>query len=153
MIDIKELLFKLLDELEPNQTLDIKVDYSYIVLANKDSILPLAIEMREAFTEEENDMQRAYRDAFDLRTRTAYEEKFIADHTIVFNDKRYVIYQELLDMQFYDDYFSVTIATPEDTHTVYHKYDDINVIKVSHEKSKTIVDDYNTLNDKFKSNK
>ena len=105
MIDIKELLFKLLDELEPNQTLDVKVDCFYGVLANKNSILPLAIERREAFTEEEDDMQRAYRDAFNLRTRTAYEEKFIADHTIVFNDKRYIIYQELLDMQFYDDYF------------------------------------------------
>jgi hypothetical protein len=153
MIDIKELLFKLLDELEPNQTLDVKVDCFYVVLANKNSILPLAIEMREAFTEEEDDMHRAYRDAFNLRTRTAYEEKFIADHTIVFNDKRYIIYQELLDMQFYDDYFSVTIATPEDTYTIYHKYNDINVIKVPHEKSKTIVDDYNALNYKFKSNK
>ena len=153
MIDIKELLFKLLDELEPNQTLDIKVDYSYIVLANKDSILPLAIDMRESLTEEEEDMRRAYRDAFDLRTRTAYEEKFIADHTIVFNDKRYVIHQELLDMQFYDDYFSVTIATTENTYTLYHKYNDINIIKVPHEKSKTIVDDYNALNYKFKSNK
>lgn len=153
MIDIKELLFKLLDELEPNQTLDVKVDYSYIVLANKDSILPLAIDMRESLTEEEDDMRRAYRDAFDLRTRTAYEEKFIADHTIVFNDKRYVIHQELLDMQFYDDYFSVTIATTENTYTLYHKYNDIDVIKVSHEKSNTIVDDYNALNYKFKSNK
>lgn len=153
MIDIKELLFKLLDELEPNQTLDVKVDYSYIVLANKDSILPLAIDMRESLTEEEEDMRRAYRDAFDLRTRTAYEEKFIADHTIVFNDKRYVIHQELLDMQFYDDYFSVTIATTENTYTLYHKYNDIDVIKVSHEKSNTIVDDYNALNYKFKSNK
>ena len=55
--------------------------------------------------------------------------------------------------KFYDDYFSVTIATPEETHTIYHKYNDINVIKISHEKSKTIVDDYNALNYKFKSNK
>ena len=152
MIDIKELLFKLLDELEPNQILDIKVDYSYIVLANKNSILPLAIEMREALTEED-DMRRAYRDAFNLRAQTTYEEKFIADHTIVFNDKRYVIYQELLDMQFHDEYFSVTIADPDGTHTTYYKYSDINVIKISHEKSRTIVDDYNTLNYKFKSNK
>ena len=45
---MREILFKLLDEIEPNEILNVRVKggYSTVFLANKASILPLAIDMR-----------------------------------------------------------------------------------------------------------
>jgi hypothetical protein len=45
---MRELLFKLLDEIEPNEVLNVRVKggYGTVFLANIASILPLAIDMR-----------------------------------------------------------------------------------------------------------
>ena len=48
MIIIKDLLFKLLDEIEPNELLEVKIGKSYysVYVANKKSVLPLATEIK-----------------------------------------------------------------------------------------------------------
>ena len=65
MILIKKLLFKLLDEIEPNDLLEVRMDKQYmnLLLANKKSILPLAIEMRPCRDNDE-DLEEVYRQAF-----------------------------------------------------------------------------------------
>ena len=151
MIIIKTLLFKLLDEVEPNELLEIhfRNSYSTVFLANKKSILPLAISMHRVETDSIADI---YREVFQNR-ETAYERNFIESHTVEINNIKYVIDEELLDIEFEEAHFSVTVATPTSIYTSYYRYDDITVIKRLHEKEDNTVQQYNSMNAKFKDNK
>lgn len=153
MINIKTLLFKLLDEIEPNDLLELKFrSYHSIFVANKKSILPLALEMRYDNIEETS-LEQVYRDAFVEDRISKYENEFVMDHVVLLNEKKYIITEELIDIEYFDDYFAVTVATPHDTSTNYYKYTDIATIKVRHSTSNSIIKEYNSLNYKFRSNK
>jgi hypothetical protein len=153
LIKIKTLLFKLLDEIEPNDLLELKFrSYHSIFVANKKSILPLALEMRYDNIEERS-LEQVYRDAFIEDRISEYENEFIMDHIVLLNEKKYIITEELIDIEYFDDYFAVTIASPNETSTNYYKYSDIVTIKVKHSNSNSIVKEYNSLNYKFRSNK
>lgn len=154
MILIKELLFKLLDEIEPNDLLEVKMDKQYmnLFLANKKSILPLAIEMRLCRDDDE-DLEEVYRQAFCYDEINKYEEQFILEHTILLNERKYVIVEELINIEYADDYFAITTANPIGVSTNYFQYSKISSIKVIHELNNSAVKKYNALNYKFKSNK
>lgn len=154
MIKIKQLLFELLDKIEPNELLELRISKQYhaVYLANKESILPLAIEMRYE-PEEEISLEEVYRQAFSERAIDEYEQKYVTDHTIMINERRYIIIEELIDFQLFDDYFTVTISNPDGTFTDYYKYDDIICIRIKHEGRNPIIKEYNTLNYKYKTNK
>jgi hypothetical protein len=153
LIKIKTLLFKLLDEIEPNDLLELKFkSYHNVFIANKKSILPLALEMRYDNIEERS-LEQVYRDAFIEDRISEYENEFIMDHIVLLNEKKYIITEELIDIEYFDDYFAVTIASPNETSTNYYKYSDIVTIKVRHSNSNSIVKEYNSLNYKFRSNK
>ena len=154
MILIKELLFKLLDEIEPNDLLEVRMDKQYmnLFLANKKSILPLAIEMRLCHDNDE-DLEEVYRQAFYYDEVSEYEKQYILEHTILLNERRYVVVEELIDIQYADDYFAVTTANPNGISTNYFQYSNISSIKVRHESNDSAVKKYNVLNYKFKSNK
>lgn len=154
MILIKELLFKLLDEIEPNDLLEVRMDKQYmnLLLANKKSILPLAIEMR-ACRDNDEDLEEVYRQAFCYDEISEYEERYISEHTILLNEQRYVVVEELIDIEYADDYFAITIANPSGVSTNYFQYSNISSIKVAHELNNSAVKKYNALNYKFKSNK
>jgi hypothetical protein len=154
LIKIKKLLFELLDKIEPNELLELRISrqYNTVYLANKESILPLATEMRYQ-PEEENSLEEAYRQAFLEGAIGDRECKYIADHVVILNEKRYVIIEELIDFQLLDDYFTVTISNPEGTFTDYYKYSDIMSIRIKHEENNYIVKEYNTLNYKYKTNR
>jgi hypothetical protein len=153
LIKIKTLLFKLLDEIEPNDLLELKFkSYHNVFIANKKSILPLALEMRYDNIEERS-LEQVYRDAFIEDRISEYENEFIMDHIVLLNEKKYIITEELIDIEYFDDYFAVTIASPNETSTNYYKYSDIVTIKVKHSNSNSIVKEYNSLNYKFRSNK
>ena len=154
MILIKELLFKLLDEIEPNDLLEVRMDKQYmnLFLANKKSILPLAIEMR-ACRDDDEDLEEVYRQAFLYDDINEYEEQYILEHTILLNEQRYVVVEELIDIQYADNYFAITTANPHGITTNYFQYSNISSIKVAHESKNSAVKEYNALNYKFKSNK
>lgn len=154
MILIKELLFKLLDEIEPNDLLEVRMDKQYmnLLLANKKSILPLAIEMRPCRDDDEN-LEEVYRQAFYYDEVNEYEEQFILEHTILLNERKYVVIEELIDIEYADDYFAITTANPSGISTNYFQYSNISSIKVRHEPDNSVVKKYNALNYKFKSNK
>lgn len=154
MIIIKELLFKLLDEIEPNDLLEVRMDKQYLnlYLANKKSILPLAMEMRICRDEGEN-LEEIYRNTFFYDDVSEYEKQYILEHTILLDERKYVVTEELLDIIYADDYFAITTANPSGVSTNYFQYSDISSIKVAHESSNSAVKKYNTLNYKFKSNK
>ena len=154
MILIKELLFKLLDEIEPNDLLEVRMDKQYmnLFLANKKSILPLAIEMRLCRDNDE-DLEEVYRQTFYYDEINEYEKQYILEHTILLNEQRYVVVEELIDIQYTDDYFAVTTANLSGVSTNYFQYSNISSIKVRHELNDSAVKKYNALNYKFKSNK
>jgi hypothetical protein len=154
LIIIKELLFKLLDEIEPNDLLEVRMDKQYmnLLLANKKSILPLAIEMR-ACRDNDEDLEEVYRQAFCYDEISEYEERYISEHTILLNERKYVVVEELIDIEYADDYFAITTANPSGVSTNYFQYSNISSIKVAHESSNSAVKKYNTLNYKFKSNR
>lgn len=154
MILIKELLFKLLDEIEPNDLLEVRMDKQYmnLLLANKKSILPLAVEMR-ACRDNDEDLEEVYRQAFCYDEISEYEERYISEHTILLNERKYVVVEELIDIEYADDYFAITTANPSGVSTNYFKYSNISSIKVAHELNNSAVKKYNALNYKFKSNK
>lgn len=154
MILIKELLFKLLDEIEPNDLLEVRMDKQYmnLLLANKKSILPLAIEMRPCRDNDE-DLEEVYRQTFCYDEISEYEERYISEHTILLNEQRYVVVEELIDIEYADNYFAITTANPSGISTNYFQYSNISSIKVRHEPDNSAVKKYNALNYKFKSNK
>lgn len=154
MIIIKELLFQLLDELEPNELLQLKFshDYHTVFVTPKESILPLATEMRRNHNEDANLVQ-VYREAFFNNDIDEYEFKYIENHTVHLNDKEFVITEELIDLEYKDDYFMIKIANSEGIYTEYYKYNDIMAIKKVNESSRSYLMEYNALNYKFKTNK
>jgi hypothetical protein len=154
LILIKELLFKLLDEIEPNDLLEVRMDKQYmnLLLANKKSILPLAIEMRPCRDNDE-DLEEVYRQAFCYDEISEYEEQYISEHTILLNERKYVVVEELIDIEYADDYFAITTANPNGISTNYFQYSNISSIRVAHELKNSAVKQYNALNYKFKSNK
>lgn len=154
MIIIKELLFQLLDELEPNELLQLKFSHNYhlVFVTRKESILPLATEMRRNYNEDENLVQ-AYREAYFNNEIDEYEVKYIENHTIHLNDKEFTITEELIDLEYKDDYFMIKIANSEGIYTEYYKYNDIMAIKKVNESSRSYLMEYNALNYKFKTNK
>ena len=86
MIKIKTLLFKLLDEIEPNDLLELKFrSYHSIFVANKKSILPLALEMRYDNVEETS-LEQVYRDAFVEDRISEYENDFVMAATRIINN-------------------------------------------------------------------
>ena len=141
---MREILFKLLDEIEPNELLTIKFreGYGSIHLANKESTLPLAIEM--TLVREQNSLEEAYRE-FREDLINKYEENFIENHKIQLDNKNYIIYEELLDIEYFDDYFSVTISNIDGIFTSYYKYDDIINIRRNRKSERSYLQKYNKL--------
>jgi hypothetical protein len=154
LIIIKELLFQLLDELEPNELLQLKFSHNYhtVFVTPRESILPLATEMRRNYNED-TDLVQSYREAYFNNEIDEYEVKFIENHTIHLNDKEFTITEELIDLEYKDDYFMIKIANSEGIYTEYYKYNDIMAIKKVNESSRSYLMEYNALNYKFKTNK
>lgn len=142
---IKEILFQLLDEIEPYELLYLFNNKSYcprVVCSNK-SILPIAIEIRKAsnFPEEE---ELAY-----LREFTSKEEqdnimKYKNDNTVLIDDEKYLVTEKILYIKYYDNYYEIVIQDQESTYTVYETYDSIqNIKRVNMSNGKLL--DYNKM--------
>lgn len=150
---MRDLLFKILDEIEPNEIIQVRMreGYGAVFLANKQSIPPLAIDMRpdrSPFYE----LEEAYRIALEHDEINEYESSFINDHIIQLDNKNYIINEEILDIEYHDNYFNVTVANPDGITTNYYKYDDIIVIKRIREAARDYIYKYNQLNYQYKNN-
>lgn len=154
MIIIKKLLFELLDKVEPNDLLEIRIDrqYNNVYIANKQSVYPLAIEMQNYPNDMDERLETVYRREFFIDD-LPYTTKFLMDHTIILNEKKYIVSEELVDVQYFDDYFSVTTSNQTGISTTYFKYSSIKSIKIRHEDAYSVVKEYNSLNCNFKSDK
>ena len=154
MIIIKDLLFKLLDEIEPNELLEVKIGRSYhnVYVANVKSILPLATEIRY-IDNDRSAIENAYMSFYDQRDQSQFELQYEKDHTIQFDDKEFIILEEIIDIEYKDDYFSITSYNTHEISTIYCKYEDITAIKRIHESYNPILDKYNKLNYKLKTNR
>ena len=154
MIIIKNLLFKLLDEIEPNELLEVKVGRAYhnIYVANVKSILPLATEIRY-IDNDHSAIENAYMAFYDQRKLSEYELQYEKDHLIQLDDKEYLILEEIIDIEYKDNYFSVTSYNTHEISTVYCKYDDITAIRRVHESYNPILKKYNKLNYNLKTNR
>ena len=158
---MRDLLFKLLDEIEPNEVLNVKTKSGYgtVFLANKASILPLAIDMRRTQSPSSRiaeQLNMAYGEVLaDLSSspQHQYEEEYAENHKVIFNNIEYVIQEELLDIEYKDDYFAVTIGCPSGIKTSYYKYDSIVAIERIRETSCDYIVQYNKLNYQYKKNK
>jgi cation transport regulator ChaB len=157
---MRDLLFKLLDEIEPNEVLNVRMKSGYgtVFLANKASILPLAIDMRRTQSHSSiiaEQLNMAYNDFADISSspQHQYEEEYTDNHKVVFNNVEYVIQEELLDIEYKDDYFAVTIGCPSGIKTSYYKYDSIVAIERIRETSVDYIVQYNKLNYQYKKNK
>jgi hypothetical protein len=143
LLFMREILFKLLDEIEPNELLKVsfRAGYGSIYLANKQSTLPLATEM--TLLRERSSLEEAYREYDDYDYE--YEDNFLDNHKIQLDNKNYLICEELLDIEYFDDYFSVTVSTPGGIDTIYHKYDDIITIRRNRKSGQDYLQKYNKL--------
>jgi hypothetical protein len=127
---IKEILFQLLDEIEPYELLYLFNNKSYcprVVCSNK-SLLPIATEIRKASTFPEED-ELAY-----LREFTSEEEQnniinYKNDNTVLINNEKYLITEKILYIKYYDSYYEIVVQDQESTYTVYETYDSIQNIK------------------------
>ena len=103
---MRDLLFKLLDEIEPNEVLNVRVkgEYGTVFLANKASILPLAIDMRRTQSPSSRiaeQLNMAYSEfAADISSspQHQYEEEYTDNHKVVFNNVEYIILRNSLNI-------------------------------------------------------
>ena len=150
---------KLLDEIEPNEVLNVRMKSGYgtVFLANKASILPLALDMRRihSHTSSMNALNVAYSEFSDLMppSQLDYEKDYEDSHKVIFNNIEYMIQEELLDIEYHDDYFAVTISCPNGIKTSYYKYDSIVAIERIRETATDYIIQYNKLNYQYKKNK
>ena len=127
---IKELLFQLLDEIEPYELLYLFNNKSYCpraVCSNK-SILPIAIEIRKAnsFTDED---ELTYLREFASKDEQDNIIRYKNDNTILIDDEKYLVTEKILYIKYYDNYYEIVIQDQESTYTVYETYDSIQNIK------------------------
>lgn len=137
----KDLLFKLLDELEPNQLLGLGFagrDYATMRICNEKSVMPVITSIRHL------DEFYAYRDPLN---------NFNLEEQIVELDgQQYAIEQEIRDIKFEDEYFIITFWMPDGICTNYYFYKDISTIQLKEEKTVPLAE-LNRLNYLYNTNK
>ena len=142
MIKIKELLFELLEKIRPNELLRINIGASYdsIVICNKESLFPLASELKTI-------------DSYDrefFRENPYVNNDYVDSHTIEMNDVSYLICEEILYVEFCDKHFVIITTNPERTQETYVNYDSIRTITRFNNKMNDILNEYNALNYQLK---
>jgi hypothetical protein len=117
---MKELILKLLSELQPYEYLIGVSRYTELVLIREDSILPYAVRMtpidrRDYMRPTSNDIQR--------------EESWCNDKHIQFKGQDFVIDLEITDIKYEDDYVVITRNSCYEPCIIYLPYSEISFIK------------------------
>ena len=98
---MKDLLFKILNNLEPYMTIKVGVHNNEFYICRTDSYFPLAIR----FLEYEPEMERSnYFFSYEQESNNEY----VKSHKVNLHDRDYLIETEILDVQYHDSYFCVT---------------------------------------------
>lgn len=126
---MKELLFEILDNLEPYKTIKIGVNNNEFYICRTDSCFPLAIR----FLEYEPEMERSnYFYSYDQDCNNEY----VKSHKVNLYDRDYLIETEIINMQYYDNYFCVTYNCVGGKSDYFIPYESISFI--SHNNLNTI---------------
>ena len=150
----KELLFKILDELEPNQIVGVSFtgqNYCSIHLCNKKSLMPVVTGL-DRISPYENE----YRDFYRPVPTSDYDDE--ANNrppyiNVELDGIEYRIIEEIRDIQFKEDYVIVTFWNPDGEQTYYHFYEDIITFRTYNKINDTPLIKLNKLNYLYKTNK
>lgn len=149
----KELLFKILDELEPNQIAGVAFkgqDYCRVQLCNEKSLMPVVTGL-DRISPYENEYRDFYRP---VPTPDSNDEINDRPYTTVELDGiEYRIIEEIRDIQFKEDYFIITLWNPDGEQTHYYFYEDITNFRTYNKINDRPLIKLNKLNYLYKTNK
>jgi hypothetical protein len=135
---MKELLFKLLSELKPYQTLDVYSRYGEETVCRADACFPIALSMDPA---DEYEFAAYYDEQqIDNYNHITYS----ASHTIEYNGRQYVIRHEIIGVDFEEEYFAIHFDGCYGKSSTYISYDSISRIKIR-DKSSYLSEIYNKM--------
>ena len=150
---LKQLLFEILDTIEPNDILTICLPSgANAELVRPDSTFPVALRIEESFDqiqvepmlEELNNITNTFRN-FYRSPESVYESDFEKDHTIEYNNKKYIITDEITSIEYNETYVKIGIASRNGKHYNYVPYEHIDAIRYIEERRTNIVKEYNSL--------
>ena len=118
---MKELLFEILNKSEPYKLIKVAVANNEFYVCREDSCLPMAVR----FLEYEPEMERSnYFYTYDQGETVNY----VNSHKITLNEREFLIETEITNIEYYDDYFQVTLNSVGGTSEYYVSYDSISYL-------------------------
>lgn len=117
---IKDIIFNILEGLEPYEFVDISINNNNLPLCKKNALLPLACRLIDY----DPDVAPNYYYTEDEEYAVAY----IESHRVMLGDKEYLIESELLEIDYYDKYIHLKIMNMMGVQEYYIPYNSINYI-------------------------
>ena len=118
---MKELLFEILDNLEPYMTIKVGVHNNEFYICRTDSYFPLAIR----FLEYDPTMET---ENYFFSYEQEHNKDYVKTHKVNLHDMDYLIETEIIDVQYHDNYFHVTYNCVGGKSDYFIPYDSISFI-------------------------
>ena len=120
---MKQLLFNLLNTVEPYQVIKLAIGNNEIYVCREDALFPVAVR----FIDYEPEMEQSnYFYSYEIENSFAY----VSSHKVMLNNNEYLIDTEIVDVKYYDDYFYVVLGCVGGTSTHYIPYSSISYISI-----------------------
>lgn len=139
---MKDILFNVLDNLEPYKIIKLGINNSEFYICRADSCLPIAVR----FLDYEPEMETSN---YFYSYEQDYSSNYVNSHKVNFRSNDYLIETEISDIQYYNDYLHVTYNCVGGQSEYFISYDSISFIGCSDlntvSASSKIVVEYNKI--------
>ena len=148
IIILKETLFEILEELAPNEIISIYLPCgSHINLVRPDSVFPVATSIVEKVMSDNFDSLRSAYNSFvpSVFNDNKYETEYELNHTIKYNNRDYIITEEIINIEYFDSYIKVGESDPTGIFYKYVPYDKIDSICYTEKRANNTLKEYNSI--------
>lgn len=150
---MKKVLFDILNEIQPYELITVCINHDYWTLCRQDAIFPLAIDLKRIDSSFTINIQDRYLfnglDEEIANNIIQYE----SDHTIEYDNKKFVIEREILSIEYEDDYIKLSVQSEDGILTNYINYNSIDYIRLKTSAADNLLEKYNELQYMIANNK
>ena len=120
---MKDILFDVLNKIEPYKIIKLNIGNNEIYVCREDSCFPMAIRFLDYDPEmEHTNYFYSYNEEHSLG--------YVKTHKITLDDTDFLIESEILNVEYYDKYFYVTLNSVGGISTHYIPYDSVSYISI-----------------------
>lgn len=120
---MKDILFDVLNKIEPYKIIKLNIGNNEIYVCREDSCFPMAIR----FLDYEPEMEHAN---YFYSYNEEYSLEYVKTHKITLDNTDFLIESEILNVEYYDKYFYVTLNSVGGISTHYIPYDSVSYISI-----------------------